>query len=335
MVNFNTKTITKNNIIETINELTKDSMACVDEIIENQCQSDVELVSSICKHLIHSGGKRLRPKVLLLSAGALGNKDKESHEVACVIEFIHSATLLHDDVVDQSHTRRHQPSANQIWGNSASVLVGDFLYSRAFQILAWRNNIPLMRLLAETTAKLAEGEVHQLMDIGNEHMSIANYEKIIANKTGAMFAAASCAGAIIANPNNNQIQQDLYDYGMSIGMAFQIIDDLLDYQSTEKTLGKAIGKDFLEGKVTLPLILTMQKATPEEKSWLQSVIKKPKINDLEPVIQLMQQHGAFESAYNHALTHVKHAQTKLCALGPSPQHNALQELSHYAVDRDV
>lgn len=332
---FNTQTTieTKKEILLKINRLTDKSMSYVDQIIQSQCQSNVELVSTISKYLIHGGGKRLRPKLLLLSANALEHNDKESYEAACVIEFIHSATLLHDDVVDQSDIRRHQPSSHQIWGNSASVLVGDFLYSRAFQILAWRNNIPLMQLLAKTTAKLAEGEVQQLIDIGNDQMTIANYEQIIAYKTGAMFASASSAGAIIAKPNDPSIQKHLYDYGMAIGMAFQIIDDILDYQSSQATLGKTIGKDYLEGKVTLPLILTMQHANQNEKIWLQSIIGQPDAKHLDRLIDLMNQYHAFNLAYEHARAHTNQAQTKLAHLEPSPYRNALQDLCEYAITR--
>ena len=319
--------------LESIHALIDADLQAVDKIIKAQCQSEVELVSTISQYLIKSGGKRFRPKILLLMAKALGVTGDEHHEVACVIEFIHSATLLHDDVVDQSEIRRHNQSAHRVWGNEASVLVGDFLYSRAFQVLAWRSNIPLMQLLAQTTAQLAEGEVRQLVEINNHAITIERYLEIIAAKTGAMFAAASQAGAIVAQPDNAELHQDMYRYGMQIGTAFQIIDDVLDYQSNIHTLGKAIGKDFLEGKVTLPLILTLQTANAVQRAWLEQAIQAPKPDQLHEVLKIMHECHAFERARDHAEQHAQAARLALQTLPASDFQQALLDLCDVALAR--
>lgn len=322
-----------NQLLSSINACCEHDMKAVDHLIDAQSHSEVELVSTIARYLIKSGGKRFRPKILLLCAQALGYTGVEHHEVACVIEFIHSATLLHDDVVDQSDLRRHAKSAHQVWGNEASVLVGDFLYSRAFQILAWRSNIPLMQLLAKTTAALAEGEVQQLVEIKNHQMSIEKYEQIIGRKTGAMFAAASQAGAIIAAPDHLLLHEHLYRYGKELGMAFQIIDDILDYQSNRKTLGKTIAKDFLEGKVTLPFILALRSANAEQRAFLESSIQSPAENQVTDVMAVMNALEVFSRAYQHAREHIALAQQSLNALPKNHAVDMLHALCTYAIER--
>lgn len=322
-----------NQLLDSINACCEHGMKAVDALIDAQSDSEVELVSTIGRYLIKSGGKRFRPKILLLCAQALGYTGVEHHEVACVIEFIHSATLLHDDVVDQSDLRRHAKSAHQVWGNEASVLVGDFLYSRAFQILAWRSNIPLMQLLAKTTAALAEGEVQQLVEIKNHHMSIEKYEQIITRKTGAMFAAASKAGAIIAACDQTHLHEHLYHYGKELGMAFQMIDDILDYQSNEKTLGKTIAKDFLEGKVTLPYILALKHASADEKAFLEASIQCPREDQVADVMAVMKTHRVFAMAYEHARAHIARAQERLRCLPNNESVDMLHALCTYAIER--
>ena len=306
----------------------------IDKIISEYSASDVATVQEVASHLIKSGGKRLRPKLVVLAAYACGGlKSEEACEVAVVIEFIHSATLLHDDVVDDAEMRRHHKAARMLWGNEASILVGDFLYSRAFQLLAKRNNTPLMQLLARTTAMLSEGEVHQLTQLQNHSTTKESYFKIIAAKTGALFAASSQAGAMIAQPNQSDLHQSLYQYGMNLGIAFQIMDDMLDYSADAVVLGKVVGKDLFEGKMTLPLIDLLAVATLQERAFLYHAIQYPDEKHLDQVIGLLQKYTILEQSYEQAGHYAKLAKQSIDALVDSDFKQSLMYLSDYAIAR--
>ena len=236
-----------------IQALAAPDMAAVDALIRRRLASDVVLVNQVAEHIIAAGGKRLRPMLLLLAARALGHGGADAHQLAAVVEFIHTATLLHDDVVDESDLRRGRKTANALFGNAASVLVGDFLYSRSFQLMVELERMPVMKILADTTNAIAEGEVLQLLHVRNPDTDEQAYLKVIERKTAVLFAAATRLGALLAGADPAQ-QQRLHDYGLALGYAFQIADDVLDYSADETTLGKHLGDDLAEGKATLPLI---------------------------------------------------------------------------------
>ncbi|MGO4776011.1 polyprenyl synthetase family protein, partial [Lysobacter sp. 2RAB21] len=236
-----------------IQSLARDDMAAVDALIRRRLASDVVLINQVAEYIVGAGGKRLRPMLLLLAAGALSHRGPDAHQLAAVVEFIHTATLLHDDVVDESDLRRGRRTANAVWGNAASVLVGDFLYSRSFQLMVELDRLEVMKILADTTNQIAEGEVLQLLHVRNPDTDEAAYLRVIERKTAVLFAAATRLGAVLAGADA-QVQQRLHDYGLALGYAFQIADDVLDYASDAQTLGKNLGDDLAEGKATLPLI---------------------------------------------------------------------------------
>jgi octaprenyl-diphosphate synthase len=244
-----------------IQALAADDMAAVDALIRRRLASDVVLVNQVAEHIVAAGGKRLRPMLLLLAARAFGHGGADAHQLAAVIEFIHTATLLHDDVVDESDLRRGRKTANALWGNAPSVLVGDFLYSRSFQLMVELDRIEVMRVLADTTNAIAEGEVLQLLHVRNPDTDEAAYLRVIERKTAVLFAAATRLGAFLAGADAAS-QQRLHAYGLNLGYAFQIADDVLDYSADEAVLGKHLGDDLAEGKATLPLIHAMAHSSP-------------------------------------------------------------------------
>lgn len=263
--------------------LAKD-MAAVDAVIQQHLDSNVPLVGQVAQYIIQSGGKRLRPALLLLTSGALGlvgtahPHSKHRHILAAVVEFIHTATLLHDDVVDDSTLRRGKATANQHFGNPASVLVGDFLYSRAFQMMVATDNMQVMHILSDTTNVIAEGEVLQLMHVQDADLQQSTYIDVIRSKTAKLFEASSRLGAVIANAST-PMEEAATTYGQAIGTAFQIVDDMLDYQGDAHALGKNLGDDLREGKVTLPLIIAMQEAQPADAELIKACIQDPASND--------------------------------------------------------
>jgi len=305
----------------------------VNKLVVEQLHSNVPLVENIGHYIVDAGGKRLRPLLVLLCAGAVGPIGREHTTLAAVIEFIHTATLLHDDVVDISSLRRGRATANAKWGNAPSVLVGDFLYSRAFQLLVALGNMPLMQLLADTTNTIAEGEVLQLTKAGDPTTTEEAYFKVIENKTAVLFAAATKGAALLSTQPMN-IADALYRYGLNLGIAFQLADDVLDYLGDPQKMGKNIGDDLSEGKPTLPLITTIQRGSDEEKALVQAAITDRNAAAIDAIIRAVQRCGALEYTMERARHYANEAEQALQEL-PSSQHKeALLRLCKLAVDRD-
>ncbi|MDP3616981.1 MAG: polyprenyl synthetase family protein, partial [Rhodoferax sp.] len=244
----------------------------VDQVIARRLNSGVPLIGQVSRYIIAAGGKRLRPALLLLTCGALGYRGEQRFNLAAVVEFIHTATLLHDDVVDDSALRRGNATANETFGNPASVLVGDFLYSRAFQMMVDAQNMRVMEVLADATNVIAEGEVQQLMNMHNAALDEAGYLQVIRSKTAKLFEASARVGAILAG-GTPQVEEICADYGQAIGTAFQVIDDVLDYTGDATVMGKSLGDDLREGKTTLPLIAAMQRGTPDQRNIIKTAIE--------------------------------------------------------------
>ena len=269
--------------LETLYSLIEPDMAAVDAVIRRQLHSDVVLIRQVAEYIIQSGGKRMRPALLLLAAGAVGFNGKEKHELAAVVEFIHTATLLHDDVVDESDLRRGRETANAAFGNAASVLVGDFLYTRAFQMMVAVDDMRVMQILANATNIIAEGEVLQLMNCHDADVDESRYLQVIRYKTAKLVEAASQLGALLGKVDS-ATEQALAAYGMHLGTAFQLIDDVLDYSGQEVSTGKHLGDDLAEGKPTLPLIYVMQHGTPEEAACVRQAIENGGREDFPAVL---------------------------------------------------
>lgn len=333
MIRSESSVLTPHQNLQHIRALIQSDLVAVDRIILNELTSDVPLIKDIAEHIIASGGKRLRPLLVLLAAKCCGYAgDSEHHELATVIEFIHTATLLHDDVVDQSELRRGESTANAIWGNEASVLVGDFLYSRAFQILARRNNIPVMTVLANTTNQISEGEIWQLMNRHQPDIDETIYFEVIRRKTAQLFAAASEIGSLIATENQEQ-RKAMASFGLHFGMAYQIVDDLLDYTSNSDTLGKNIGDDLAEGKITLPLIYAKREAGPKSKR-IEMIIQQGGREHLDEVLEIIESTKAINYSLDIAKKQAVIAQNWLSQFPASPFSNALRSLCDFVVARD-
>jgi len=316
-----------------IRALVNDEFNQVNKLVVEQLHSNVPLVENIGHYIVDAGGKRLRPLLVLLCAGAVAPIDREHTTLAAVIEFIHTATLLHDDVVDISSLRRGRATANAKWGNAPSVLVGDFLYSRAFQLLVALGNMSLMQLLADTTNTIAEGEVLQLTKAGDPTTTEEAYFKVIENKTAVLFAAATKGAALLSTQPTN-IADALYRYGLNLGIAFQLADDVLDYLGDPQKMGKNIGDDLSEGKPTLPLITTIQRGSDEEKALVQAAITDRNAAAIDAIIRAVQRCGALEYTMERARHYANEAEQALQEL-PSSQHKeALLRLCKLAVDRD-
>ena len=310
-----------------------DDMCAVDEVIRQRLHSDVVLVRQIAEYIVGSGGKRLRPALVLMVAGAFGYRGTAHHELAAVVEFIHTATLLHDDVVDESELRRGRDTANAVFGNAASVLVGDFLYSRAFQMMVGVGNMRVMEVLSEATNIIAEGEVLQLMNCGNADVDVAAYLKVIRYKTAKLFEASARLGAILGGADE-ATERALGDYGMHLGTAFQIIDDVLDYSSEEAATGKHLGDDLAEGKPTLPLILAMQHGSPEQAALVRDAIENGRREAFPDVLAAISACGALDAARSAAREEARLAHAKITPLPASVFAEALLELPAFAVERN-
>ena len=308
-------------------------MQAVDTVIRQRLQSDVVLIRQVAEYIISSGGKRLRPALLILVAGACGYRGNAHHLLAAVVEFIHTATLLHDDVVDDSKMRRGRATANAAFGNPASVLVGDFLYSRAFQMMVEVQNMRVMDVLADATNAIAEGEVLQLLSIHNVNTSEDDYLRVVRSKTARLFEAAGRLGAIISGVNV-ELEEALAAYGMHIGTAFQLVDDILDYSGELEKTGKNIGDDLAEGKVTLPLIFAMRHAAPEQQERIRKAVSEPEATDFEPVVAAIRDCGALDYARCQAESESRLAIDKLASVPNSTYRDCLLELATFAVCRN-
>lgn len=304
----------------------------VNDLIIKQLHSDVDLVENIGHYIVDSGGKRLRPVLVLLAAKACNYNGEKHVDLAAIIEFIHTATLLHDDVVDTSDMRRGKATANAKFGNAPSVLVGDFLYSRAFQMLVSINNMDIMGVMADTTNVIAEGEVQQLINAGDPTTDEGRYYDVINKKTAILFASAAEIGAIIANAPTEQ-RQALKQYGLLLGQAFQLIDDALDYKGNPEELGKNVGDDLAEGKPTLPLIYAMQHGSHEQKSMIETAIQNGGLDQLDDIILTVQNTGGLDYTLQQAQEKAKEACDILSALPESDFIKVLKELAEFAVAR--
>jgi octaprenyl-diphosphate synthase len=308
-------------------------MAILDEVIRSRLHSEVVLVRQVAEYIIHGGGKRLRPVVVLLTARALGYEGRHHHELAAVVEFIHTATLLHDDVVDESQLRRGQDTANARFGNATSVLVGDFLYSRAFQMMVTVQNMRVMEVLADATNTIAEGEVLQLMNCHDPDVTEAAYMRVIRYKTARLFDAAGRLGAIVAGCDR-AMEDALGAYGMHLGTAFQLIDDVLDYSGDRETTGKNVGDDLAEGKPTLPLLHVMRNGTPEQAERVRRAIANGGVEDFDAILQAVRETGALDYTRLQAEREAQMAVAALAGLPPGAYRDALVELSTFAVHRN-
>ncbi len=305
----------------------------MDALIRRRLASDVALINQVAEYIIGAGGKRLRPMLLLLTAGALGHRSSDAHQLAAVVEFIHTATLLHDDVVDESDLRRGRSTANAVWGNAASVLVGDFLYSRSFQLMVELEQPDVMRILADTTNTIAEGEVLQLLHIRNPDTDEAAYLRVIERKTAVLFAAATRLGALLAGADAATCDA-LDTYGLHLGYAFQIADDVLDYDSDSATLGKNLGDDLTEGKATLPLIHAMQHGDADVRIMLRQAIEDGDSDAMPKVLAAIKSCGSLEYSRARAQQHAANAEAALSGLADNAHVAALRGLARYAVSRD-
>ncbi len=324
--------------LPTIQALVTQDMADMDTLIRLRLASDVVLINQVAEYIIGAGGKRLRPMLLLLAAGALAEhagkgSGPDAHQLAAVVEFIHTATLLHDDVVDGSDLRRGRSTANAVWGNAASVLVGDFLYSRSFQLMVELDRPEVMRILADTTNTIAEGEVLQLLHVRNPDTDEAAYLRVIERKTAVLFAAATRLGALLAGADAATCDA-MHRYGLALGHAFQIADDVLDYASDAATMGKNLGDDLAEGKLTLPLIHAMQHADVTTRNVMRTAIEQGDTAALPQVLAAIQASGSLDYSRERAQRYAQDAEAALSGLAENTFVAALRGLAQYAVSRD-
>ncbi|MBI3479557.1 MAG: octaprenyl diphosphate synthase [Nitrosomonadales bacterium] len=318
--------------LENLKQLLSADMAAVDQVIRTRLHSEVPLINQVGEYIVNSGGKRLRPALVVLSADAFAYQGKQHHDLAAVVEFIHTATLLHDDVVDESALRRGQASASALFGNSASVLVGDFLYSRAFQMMVDVGEMRVMQTLADATNTIAEGEVLQLLNCRNADVDIANYMRVIHCKTAKLFEAAMRLGAILSKASAAE-EDAAAKYGMHLGTAFQLIDDVLDYSADEQQTGKHLGDDLAEGKPTLPLIYAMQHGSAEQAEVVRNAIEQGDVGKFAEVLQVIRVTGALDFTHQQALREAKLACSAIAMLPDSKYKQCLLELAHFAATR--
>lgn len=318
--------------LEQLYTLIEPDMRAVDRVIRERLYSDVVLVRQVAEYIISSGGKRMRPALVLLSAGTLEFQGTYHHTLAAVVEFIHTATLLHDDVVDESALRRGKNTANALFGNAASVLVGDFLYSRAFQMMVDVGNMNVMRILSDATNVIAEGEVLQLLNCHDADVDESRYLQVIRYKTAKLFEAASRLGAVISGANQEE-ESALAQYGMHLGTAFQLVDDVLDYSGSVEETGKHLGDDLAEGKPTLPLIYVLQHGSPEQQATVRHAIEHGGRDSFSDVLEAIQTTGALAYARIQAELEAERARTAIKALRDSNYKEALLQLSFFAVER--
>jgi len=318
--------------IQSIYSLIKDDMVAVDSMIQSRLQSDVVLINQLGHYIINSGGKRLRPALAILCARACGYQGQFHINLATIIEFIHTATLLHDDVVDNSDMRRGRETANSIWGNEASVLVGDFLYTRSFEMMVEMESMRIMKVLSHTTNVIAEGEVLQLLNCNDASTTEQRYLEVIHHKTAKLFEAAGLLGAVISE-SSAEVEQAMANYAMHLGSAFQLVDDLLDYSESSETIGKNIGDDLAEGKPTLPLIYAMQHGTTEQASIVKEAIEKGQRDKINDIIAIIESTGAIGYTLKAAENEVAQAKQALSSLADSRYKEALTSLADFSISR--
>ncbi|MFT5717792.1 MAG: octaprenyl-diphosphate synthase [Oleiphilaceae bacterium] len=319
--------------IEEIYQTVEQDFSCVNQLISSQLSSDVPLVEKIAQYIVESGGKRMRPLLVLLTSRALGYKGEDHSKLAAIIEFLHTATLLHDDVVDTSNMRRGRSTANAKWGNAPSVLVGDFLYSRAFQMMVDMKSIPIMEVLSNATNVIAEGEVFQLMNCKNPDVTEADYFEVIKNKTAMLFEAASHSAALLAN-TTPEAQTAMKQFGLHLGLSFQLIDDMLDYIGDAETMGKNVGDDLAEGKPTLPLIYAMKNGTESDATLIRKAIRSGDVSKLKEICDAVKRCGALEYTQKAAENAYTDAHKCLEILPESPHKAALLGLAKLAINRN-
>ena len=311
-----------------------DEMEQVNALIIDRMQSPVGMIPDLAAHLVSAGGKRLRPLITLASADLVGYQGDAHYKLAATVEFIHSATLLHDDIVDGSPMRRGKPAANTVWGNAASVLVGDFLFARAFSLMVETGRLRVLDILAGASSIIAEGEVRQLAAIANLDMSEQEYMQIIEAKTAELFASAARVSAVIADLPEAQ-EEALDRYGRELGLAFQLVDDALDYAGNAKKLGKAVGDDFREGKITMPVAKAMQAGNTEEQEFWTEIFGKPERtkSDLEKAMQLISNHNAVPATLEQAAMHIRYAKKALQCFKPGHTRDLLCDVCDFVLER--
>lgn len=318
--------------LESIRALVKEDLESIDQFIISQLESNIPLIREVLEYVLTCGGKRIRPLILLLSAKALAHGGKHHVDLAAVIELIHTATLLHDDVVDSSTLRRGHKTAHMIWGSNTSVLVGDFLYSRAFQIVVNLSHQPILSIFAQATHYIAEGEILQLVNCNNPDTTETFYFDIIQRKTAKLFEIASQLGAMLASPNQDHIEA-LRVYGLHLGLAYQLIDDALDYSVSPEQTGKNIGQDIADGKTTLPLIQAMRKSKGADLALLREAIESGSAKNLKAILGIIESTDAIKYTADAAKQHAQLAKDALKPLHASPYKQALETLSDFVVDR--
>jgi len=320
--------------LDAIRELISNDLAATDQLILDRLASDVVLINQVGHYIVGSGGKRLRPVIVLLAANALGYAGKHHIDLAAIVEFIHTATLLHDDVVDGSEQRRSRDTANAVWGNAASVLVGDFLYSRSFEMMVEVDDMRVMNILSTATNKIAEGEVLQLLNCHDPDVDEARYREVILRKTATLFEAGTRLAGVVTDADQT-IDDALAAYGRHLGTAFQMIDDALDYGSSGVDIGKNIGDDLAEGKPTLPLIRAMQVGTPKVNALIREVIEAGGVDRVDEVIKAIQSTDAIEYTANLAREEARLAKEALEVLPASAYRDALAAVADFSVDRPL
>jgi octaprenyl-diphosphate synthase len=318
--------------LASIRSLVHSDLEATDNFICTELQSDIPYINALIEYILKAGGKRIRPLLVLLTARACNHQHKQHIDLAAAIELVHTATLLHDDVVDGSTLRRGRETANTIWGNQSSVLVGDFLYSRAFQLIVKLANLNILNIFASATNLIAEGEILQLLNRNEPDTTEAAYFEVIQRKTAKLFEVAAQTGAVLSAENTQQISA-MQEYGLQLGIAYQLIDDALDYHSSTEEMGKNIGIDLAEGKPTLPLIHAMRKGTPAEVKLIRKAIKHGSVKDLDSIIAIIESTKAIEYTADAAKRHAQQSQAALAHIPDTPYRQALHDLTAFVVER--
>lgn len=318
--------------MDQFNQIVKQEMNALDQVIRRDLDSSVPLINAVGEYIIVAGGKRIRPLLTMLCGKLLGNDSALLYKIAAMVEYIHTATLLHDDVVDESGLRRGRATANAVFGNAASVLVGDFIYTRAFQMMVESNSLRVLKIMADSTNIISEGEVLQLLNIGRSDLTEAEYFKVIESKTAKLFEAGARVAAIISGADSSQ-EEHLANYAIYLGTAFQIVDDVLDYNSSADVMGKNVGDDLLEGKVTLPLIYLLANGSAEMRAMVVAAIDNPKQADIAAIVNLVKTTPALDYCKNMAHDYVARAQAELAVFANNEYRQALEQIATLSVER--